>query len=233
MKRSLCITAAALVAGLAWSTPAQAQVDQVFGVNVGYFALRGEDAREDDVLAGNLSFLNFELKDFNGATFGGDYLIGLGNYVEVGGGIGFYQRTVPSTYLDLVDNDGSEIEQDLKLRLVPITVTARLFPIGRQAGVQPYVGAGIGFYNWRYSETGEFVDFSDGTIFRGSFVDDGTEVGPVAVAGVRFAVSPQMLVGGEFRYQAVRADLDPDLGFFADRIDLGGYTTQFTLQFRF
>ena len=63
--------------------------------------------------------------------------------VEVGAGVDFYQRTVPSIYRSLVDIDGTEIEQDLKLRQVPISATVRFLPLGRNAAVQPYIGAGV------------------------------------------------------------------------------------------
>ena len=67
---------------------------------------------------------------------------------------------MPSVYRDFVNTNGAEIAQDLKLRIVPFTATVRFLPIGR-GGVEPYVGGGLGVFNWRYSETGEFVDFSD------------------------------------------------------------------------
>ena len=48
----------------------------------------------DDVLYQNLDFLAFDIDDFNGATVGGEFLVGLGDFVEAGVGAGFYQRTV-------------------------------------------------------------------------------------------------------------------------------------------
>ena len=92
---------------------------------------------------------------------------------------------MPSVYRDFVNDNGSEIAQDLKLRIVPITATIRFLPVGRGGPVEPYIGGGIGIFNWRYSEAGEFVDFSDGSIFRAQFKADGTSVGPVVVAGLR------------------------------------------------
>ena len=82
----------------------------------------------------------------------------------------------------------AEIEQDLKLRQIPMSATVRFLPLGRTRSVQPYIGAGIGAINWRYTETGEFVDFND-EIFRANFEADGTEVGPVILGGVRFPVA--------------------------------------------
>jgi opacity protein-like surface antigen len=230
-----------LVGGLA--SPASAQIVQVtrgdarhsVGFNLGYFALRGEDVRVDgDVLLADLDDLAFEIGDFSGFTFGGEWLYGIGDFIETGVGVGYYQKSVPSLYRNFVDIDGTEIEQDLKLRVLPITATVRFLPIGRAAPVQPYVGAGIGFFTWRYSESGEFVDFSDGTIFRDRYSADGTAVGPVVLGGVRFPVGDAMTTGVEFRWQKAEGDTNSvESGLLGTKIDLGGWTTSWNLHFRF
>src|SRR5690606_11082107 len=117
--------------------------------------------------------------------------------IEVGGGVGFYQRTVPSIYADYVDEDGTEIDQDLKLRVIPVTAAVRFFPLSRDVGFQPYIGAGVAFNRRRYSETGEFLDFNDRSIFRVNFVDEGTKAGPRFLAGVVFTI------GYEARFEGV------------------------------
>jgi outer membrane protein W len=239
LKRAVIV---AVAAGVLTPTVANAQVVRVtrndarnaIGFNLGYFVVRGEDSRvEEDVLLADLSSLLFEINDFNGFTFGGEWLFTLNEYIEGGVGLGFYQKTVPSVYRDFQDNDGSEIAQDLKLRIVPITATARFLPIGRRGPVEPFIGAGIGIFNWRYSETGEFVDFSDGTIFRDRFAASGNAVGPVVLAGVRAPVGDTILVGGEIRWQKAEGDTSKELGLLGTKIDLGGWTTSFTMHFRF
>lgn len=225
---------------LASAVDAQAQIRRVepsnsVGFNVGYFAVRAEDARDDDdVLLADLSSLAFEIDDFNGASFGGEFLFGLGEYLEGGVGVNYYQRTVPSVYRDFESNDGFEIAQELKLRVIPISATIRFLPIGR-GGVEPYVGAGIGIFPWRYSEVGEFVDFLEDppALFRDRYVADGTAVGPVVLGGIRFPVADIWTIGGEIRWQkAVGNDL-LESGLLADKIDLGGWTTSFTFNLRF
>jgi len=231
-RRSLLIAVAVVVAAL--GLPTTAAADNVFGMNIGYFFTRDADGRSsDDVIWNNLDFLAFYPDEFDGFTFGGEYYFGLGDYIEVGGGVSYYQESVWSVYADYVDDDGTEIEQDLKLRIVPVTAMARFFPLSRNAPVQPYVGAGIGWFSWRYSETGEFVDFSDFAVFRGNYVDSGWAVGPVVVAGVRFPIAPQFLVGGEFKWQDAEGDLDESQGFAGSTIDLGGYSALFTFNVRF
>jgi opacity protein-like surface antigen len=224
---------------------AQAQIHQVSSsasdgnstiqFNIGYFALKGLDSRvTDDVLVGDLISaqpLLFEVKDFNGVHIGGEYLIGFGR-IEGGVGLGFTQRTVPTVYANLTHSDGTEIEQDLKLRTIPVTFTARFLPLGRGAVVEPYIGAGVAAIRWKYSEVGEFVDAVDNSIFPARFTADGTAVGPTVVAGLRAPVS-NWTVGGEVRWQKVEAKGLLDKGFLGDKLDLGGWTTNFTLGVRF
>lgn len=243
MKRVVAVLwISACVAALGFVAPeaASAQVIRVeprhsIGFNLGYFALRGEDSRfdtEGDVLIANLDSLAFDVKDFNSVTFGGEWLYGVSDFIEAGVGIGFYQRTVPTVYQHFTHADETEIEQDLKLRLVPITATVRFLPIGR-GSVEPYVGAGIGFFNWRYSEVGEFVDFSDDSIFPARYLASGNSVGPVILGGIRLPVSDVWTVGGELRYQRAEATIDNAEDFLGDKIDLGGWTANFTFHLRF
>lgn len=229
----------AMATGVAW--PATAAAQQTLNVTVGGFVVRGEDARvgagcgscgrDADVLVANRSFFAFDVADFNAPTVGAEWLIPLGNFVEAGAGVSFSRRTVPSVYADFVDNDGSEVEQDLRLRMVPLAFTMRVLPLGQTSPVQPYFGAGLALVNWRYSESGEFIDFSAGReIFRDTFVADGTARGPVALGGLRFA-GDAFSAGGEIRYQ--KAEGTVGSSFAADKIDLGGWTYQATIGFRF
>ena len=215
--------------------PAKASADGVFNLYGGYFAVLGVESRaEGDVLLNNAGFLAFEIDDFNGGTFGADYHVGVGRFLEIGGGVGYYKQDVNSVYWDYVNENGFEIAQELQLKMVPISLTAKLFPFGRDLPVQPYVGGGVAFVNWKYSEAGEFVDFNnDNEVFRDRFVDDGWATLPVVIAGVRFPMGDVFQFGGEFRWQDGTADLDPAKGFSGDRIDLGGYTYIATFGFTF
>ena len=56
---------------------------------------------------------------------------------------------------------------------MPVAFTVRLIPLGPRSPVQPYIGAGVGVINWRYSESGEFIDFGAGNvIFQDTFVNE-------------------------------------------------------------
>jgi hypothetical protein len=237
MRRFVSFSIVALVLGLLMTPPASAQ--QSVNFYVGGFVPRGEtlstgriSGRDvNDVIAANSDFLALNLKDFNTVTVGGEWLIGLGRNLEGSLGVGFQTKTVPTVYLDFVNTNGSEIEQDLKLRVVPFTATVRFLPMGRNNGIEPYIGAGVGVFNYRYSESGQFLA-TDNSIFRDTFIGSGTATGPVILGGVRVPVGSAAF-GGEIRWQSAKGDLPRDQDFSGTKIDLGGVNYLFTISVRF
>ena len=141
---------------------------------------------------------------------------------------------MPSVYAQKVRDDGSEIEQDLKLRIMPLSATVRFLPIGR-GGVEPYVGAGIGAFNWHYSEVGEFIDS------RTTFTDNDRFVG--RRHGGRSGRAWRHPLPGERRVDGRRGDCagrrprargcSTEEFFLGDKIDLGGWNDNFTVHLRF
>jgi hypothetical protein len=231
------LSAVALVSGFFAAPSASAQ--QSVNFYLGGFTPRAIDARPDeDVLVANgifLSTLNktrgIDIGEFNNVTIGGEWLFGFTRIVEGGLGIGFYQRSVPTLYTDLVNKNGTDIEQTLKLRIVPFTATVRLVPFGNDQPIQPYIGVGVGVYRWRYSETGQFVD-AQNNVFTGNFVGSGGATGPTILGGVRVPIGSAG-VGFEIRHQSAEGKLPADQGFAGSKIDLGGYNYLFTVNFRF
>lgn len=234
MKQVFCTSLLAAAIAVSSAAPAQAQVTNSVNLGLGWFMVKGEDSRgDDDVLREDLQSLAFDIKDFNGPLVNGEWLIGFGDRVEVGFGVGFYQGTVRSVYADFIDDDGSEIEQDLKLRIVPVTATVKFLPIGRAGDFQPYVGGGLALLNWKYSEAGEFVDFSDGAIFRDVYRASGNTVAPIAFGGVRLPLGGDVFgLNGELRWQGGKGDTS-GTGLLGDEIDLGGFSFIGAFQIRF
>jgi opacity protein-like surface antigen len=115
--------------------------------------------------------------------------------------------------------------------MVPFTATMRFLPLGRGNGVEPYIGAGVAIVNWHYSETGDFVDFTDGSIFPARYEGSGTATGPTILGGVRVPFG-SWAVGGEIRWQDVVGDLPLDQ-FLVPKIDLGGWSYAATFSVRF
>ena len=233
MRSRLVTTVAAFATASLLSAGTAAAQQQSLNFTIGYFVVRGEDGRvSGDALVENRSLYLFDFDDFNSASLGAEYLFNIGEYLEVGGGIGYTSRAVDTIYEDYTRPDGSEIEQTLKLRVMPISLTGRVLILGRSGAFQPYVGGGIGIYNWRYSETGDFIDFTvpGRTIFRDSFAQSGTALGPVAVFGARVPLG-NITIGGEVRYQKAEGELD-ERDFLGPKIDLGGFHYSATIGFR-
>lgn len=238
MRRLLVSSSAvALVSGFIAAPAASAQ--QSVNFYLGGFTPRAVDARPDeDVLVQDGIFLStvnrtrgVDIGQFNRVTVGGEWLFVMTHNVEGGLGLGFYQRAVPTVYTDLVNKNGTDIEQTLKLRIVPFTATVRFLPFGNDQPIQPYIGAGVGVYSWRYSETGDFVDFRN-NVFPGNFVGSGAAAGPTILGGVRVPIGSAG-VGFEIRHQSAEGTLPSDQGFAGSKIDLGGYNYLLTVNFRF
>jgi len=116
---------------------------------------------------------------------------------------------------------GLPIAQDLKLRMVPVTGIVRFLPAGRASTFQPYVGAGLAAINWRYSESGEFVD-ENFDIFVARFSETGTSLGAVFVLGGRIPIDGD-IYGLTLEYRHIWGEGDTGgiaNGFLGDKIDL-------------
>jgi hypothetical protein len=218
--------------------PARAQ--QTLNFTIGYFAVRGEDGRDStDVLRNDRRFLTFDVADLSSGTIGGEWLVPLGRFFEGGAGVSVSRGTTHSYYTNWSTTSGGTVDQELRLRMTPFSFTLRALPLGQTSPVQPYIGGGIAVINWRYTETGDFVDFSipgGETIFHDTFEGSGTQSGPVALGGIRFA-GDHLSAGFEVRYQHAKADL-PESEFASSAnpnptIDLGGFSYQATVGFRF
>jgi hypothetical protein len=242
------VLAAALVAA-----PASAQIVQSLQISGGAFIPRGYsgrfDAVDQDVLVKNLDSLDFTrcrssrfescIGVFNGGQVSGEWLVALGNHVEFGAGVGFYTRGTPSAYLDYGKPNGADIVQNLSLRIVPVSGVVRLLA-GRPGRFQPYVGAGVAALNFRYTEEGEFIDFTDPNAnplptYDARYAAKGTAFGPLALAGMRIPVGGD--VWGftiEWRHQWGRGNTGGAAnGFLANKIDLGGDNISFGVLVRF
>jgi hypothetical protein len=251
MKRVLkgtAVGAGVLALNLFAAVPASAQVVHSVQFGAGVFAPRscsqGEANRldcrasrgSDDVLVEDMNTLAFDIKDFRGATVFGEWNMTFDERVELGVGAGFYRRTVPSVYADFVDIDFTEIEQDLRLRVIPVSAVVRFLPFGRAGQVQPYLGGGVSALNWKYTETGEFVDFNNNNaIFDDHYEASGTVLAPVLLGGLRMPINGDVYaLNAELRYQWGKGKTGgSENGFLAEKINLGGLNFTLGFQVRF
>ncbi len=249
LRKSLLMLVVVVLFGAAFAAPARAQ--QAVSFQIGGFWVRGEGGRYDssrttypgDILWTELNgdfynALDFNLNDFNSVTFGGEWMIDLGDFIEGAVGASYYNANVPSRSLNLINQDtNADILQTLRLRMVPINATVRFLPLGRHSFIEPYIGGGVAVINYRYIEEGDFVDATDPTnlgIFTATYSHSGWAAGPTIVGGLRVPVGA-FFVGGEYRYQWAKGSLPTsgDNSFLSDHVDLGGSIFQATFGVRF
>jgi hypothetical protein len=225
-------TALIIVALASLAAPTVSFAQQSVTFSIGGFVPKGFDSRDrNDQILDDASYLAFRMSDFNSVTFGGEYLVGLGRWFDAGLGVNWYSGSAHSVYADVINSNGTEIEQDLKLRMVPFTATVRVLPLGRNSGIRPYIGGGVAIVNWKYTESGDFVDFTDGAIFPAQYEGSGTATGPLFLFGATVPLGT-VGIGGEVRYQHAEGDLPADQ-FLLPKIDLGGWSYVATVHVRF
>jgi len=241
------LAVAAVVVGLpatagAQVTPGPARPSQqlpdadfLFGRPRGSIGIRGSLAIPTE---GSDSFdfvrdqLTIEKGDFRSAAFAFDVGVALTPRVDVVAGLDLARKTVASEYRDFVDNDLLPIEQRSSLRQNAVTGSIRvaLAPRGRSVGrfawipsrVQPYVGAGGGVLFWEFSQSGDFVDFQDFSVFPDTFSAKGVSPTAHVLGGTDVQVYKRLMLTVEGRYVWASGTLEDDfIGF--EPLDLSGF----------
>jgi opacity protein-like surface antigen len=203
-----------------------------FRLSVGIFSPDGDSVFWSD----NADLFTGDVGDFDDTTFRGQLEWGLGPRASVVFGLGSYNGSSRRAYRDFVDGDGFDIVHDATLEITPLTVGVMLAPGGRDKRVVPYLTVGVGFYNWEYTEVGDFIDFGSGEdpppIIFGAFVADGVATGFYAGLGIDFAIAPSTSLFVEGRWQQVDDEPGDDFEGFGD-LDLSGSELSVGLAWKF
>ncbi len=192
---------------------------------------------ESQVWTLNTETFDFDVGDFNYWTGGVELDLELTNYLDVAIGFDGYSRRVESTYRDFVRDDGAEITQSFKLKVLPITGGLRLLPLGKFRKLIPHVAVGTGLYYFDYQEEGDFINGTSFDVLPGTFHDRGLVPGLQAGAGAEYRFSEGIDPGegwylfGQYRHHWVSAELAGD--FTGEKLDLGGSEIAFGLSVRF
>jgi len=192
---------------------------------------------ESQVWTLNTETFDFEVADFNYVMGGVELDLELTNYLDVAIGFDGYSRRVDSTYRDFVRDDGTDIPQSFKLKVLPITAGLRFLPLGKFRKLIPHVAVGAGLYYFEYLEEGDFINATSFEVFPGTFQDRGLDPGLLAGAGAEYRFSKGIDPGegwylfGQFRRHWVSAELKRDFG--GENLELGGDEFAFGLSLRF
>ena len=167
---------------------------------------------DSDIFEQNAEEVTFDVDDLNGfgATFGYDRFVG--EFVNVGASIGFYENDTTVIDREFEFPNGDPIFRDINLRIVPLEGNVRILPLGRETVVIPYIGAGAGIYFWEYEEFGDFVidRFTDPRVITGTAFSDGADFGFNVHGGVQVPISRSATITGEVKWSSVEGDLDEE-----------------------
>lgn len=215
---------AVLTLGLLAALPASAGASSL-ELRIGGFIPRADSNLFDD----DSSLYTVNKEDWRGVTGGAEFSFTPADHVELGLHLDGYGRRVDTTYRDYTRPSGAEIEQSLRLTLIPLGATLRFLPADRHATVSPYVGVGPDVVFYKYEEFGDFIDFFDPdlAITPDHFISESTAFGAHALGGIRFYVNRDIAIVGEAKYLWAHDDMGddflPNSPGLVNRIDLSGW----------
>jgi hypothetical protein len=182
-----------------------------------------------------------DVGDFDDTIFGITVVRSFNNTLELGLNIDFYEGESTSAVAGFVDQDGFSILHDARLEMVPVMADLRVIPGGRfrqrpggRQVLKPvfYLGGGIGVNYWEYEEVGDFVDFTDNSIFFDHFRDDGLAFAAHALAGFELPLGPTWSLMFEGRYMWSDDEPGGDFEGLGD-LDLSGPSATVGMAIRF
>ena len=168
---------------------------------------------------------------FDTPTFRVAYGRALSSRLEVLAEVGRSNVDVQSEYRDFVDFRNRPIVQTTSLAQTTTTATLRvwLVPRGREVGrfawvptrVSAYVGAGGGANRYRFSLSGDFVDFVDYSVQPDHLESSGWTASAHLLAGTSVNVFQRLFLIVEARYVWAGTPLSDDFVGF-ENLDLNG-----------
>jgi hypothetical protein len=188
------------------------------------------------------SQLTVNKKDFNSPAFGLDLDFAIAPRMTAVAGFDLSGSSTNSEYRNLVDNQRLPIKQTTALHQQNISGSLKfaLTPRGREisqhawipSAVTPFVGAGGGLMHYGFTQHGDFVDFTDNSVFAHTFQSSGWAPSAHVFAGVDVKASRRIYFSAEARYLWSHAKLGNDFSGF-NPIDLAGFRVTGGIRYMF
>lgn len=197
---------------------------------------------QSDIFGFTQELLTVSDTDFDALSLGGEMAIRASSRFDVVFDIYHASSNTFSEFQDWVDLDDLPIQQTTEFSRTSFALSGRYFLTDRGVNVSqfawvpknwsPYLGAGAGFMNYRYTQDGDFVDFETLDIFSARLDSRGTSFLAQGMAGIQYSFAPNWILTGEARYRWASAELESDFVGFED-IDLTGLQATFGIGVRF
>ncbi len=187
-------------------------------------------------------FFTVETSDLTGPLLVGELAIRLNEMLDLTIGVSHHSSSFNSEYRDWVGDDDLPIAQHTTFTTTPITAGVRAYPLsrGRSIGnlawiprtLNPFVGIAGGFVNYRFDQSGEFIDYETYDIYRDGFLSQGRGATLHFSGGVEVSVNRHLMLVGEAKYAFGSGPLSSDFVGFPD-LDLAGLHLSAGLSARF
>jgi hypothetical protein len=159
--------------------------------------------------------------DFLAGIYGFEFDFRVLPRVDVSIGFDTGDADTYGSYLDLVYDDGGEIEHSARLAMTGLSLGVRLHLLDNASRVRPYLIGGVTGAYYRYHEVGEFVDFETADIYYDEFEETSFLPGFFAGAGadvavVRLPSGNRVELFAEFRYARLEGEHTEGFDGFGD-----------------
>jgi len=164
--------------------------------------------------------------DFGDDLLAIDYLHPFGARMSLLLSVSSWEADLAQEYDDFVAPSGAGIFHTTSFEVTSLETGLVWNLTDRHAKVSPYIGVGGGYYDWTLTEEGEFIDFTDLSIFFARFNGSGDTFGWFSVFGVEVRLTESWRAFAEGRWSEMDDDLSGDfegLGI----LDLSGSTIAF------
>ncbi len=243
---ALAFASLSLIGAEASATPPKSQdPDFLFGAprfSAGVRAGWNFARAESDLFDFTRELLTVGDRDFDAPTLGFDFALLLNQRLDAVFGFEYSRSSTTSEFRDFVGTDDLPIVQETKLTQFPLTASLKLYltPRGQEvsryawvaSSAAPFVGAGVGLQWYKFEQVGEFVDFTDLTIFDATLASSGWAPTVHVFGGIDVKLNRKMFLTVEGRYAWADSKLKDDFTGF-EPIDLTGLGITFGIYWVF
>ncbi|HKI94413.1 MAG TPA: hypothetical protein VJ992_03880 [Gemmatimonadales bacterium] len=187
------------------------------------------------------STLTLNKSDFNSLAGGAELGLRLNDRFTWLFDLGLDRTSHPSEFRDWVDQNNLPIQQRTTLTRVPLTVgvKAYLLPPGRSVGdfawlpsrLAVYVGAAGGIMHYQFTQHGDFVDYTNSSIFTTTYSSGSWGAIGQVLGGAELGMTKHFALDMQARYTFGSAPMNNAFVNF-NAIDLSGLQTTLGLSWR-
>ncbi len=178
---------------------------------------------KSDLWDENLYDLTFDKEDMRGLYLGAEFEVFMNRYASFSLEAGHYSKKIYTIYSQYELDDGTALNHDINLSIYSFEAGMKLYPMGHRGVFNPYIGAGVGLYAWKYIQGGDFIDYDDYSVYEGEAVTETVTPGFFGKAGFVYRFQRSVGISFEAKYTYLKGNLS-ELFEGYGKLDLNGLT---------